>query len=61
MKPEDIDTQLYDKYRIHTVGINWENVHGVRVTPNVYTTIKDLDLLVKAITEIASTASAVKK
>ena len=61
MKPEDIDTQLYDKYRIHTVGINWENVHGVRVTPNVYTTIKDLDLLVKAISEIASTASAVKK
>lgn len=61
MKPEDIDTQLYDKYRIHTVGINWENVHGVRVTPNVYTTIKDLDLLVKAITEIALTASVVKK
>ena len=61
MKPEDIDTQLYDKYRIHTVGINWENVHGVRVTPNVYTTIKDLDLLVKAISEIASTAAVIKK
>lgn len=53
MKPEDIDAKLYDKYRIHCVGINWENIHAVRITPNVYTSLADLDLLVKAITEIA--------
>jgi len=53
-KPEEIDSRLMEKYRIHTVGINWENIHGVRVTPSVYTSLTDLDLLVKAITEIAA-------
>ena len=53
MKVEDIDGKLYEKYRIHCVGINWENIHAVRITPNVYTSLADLDLLVKGITEIA--------
>lgn len=53
-KPEEIDHKLIDKYRIHTVAINWENIHGVRVTPSVYTSLADLDLLAKAITEIAA-------
>jgi selenocysteine lyase/cysteine desulfurase len=53
-KPEEIDGKLLEKYRIHTVAINWENIHGVRVTPSVYTSTADLDLLVKAITEIAA-------
>jgi hypothetical protein len=38
-----------DKYKVHTVGINWENIHSVRVTPNVYTTTKNLDVLVEGI------------
>lgn len=58
MKSEDLDTKLYEKYRIHTVAINWEKLNGVRVTPNVYTTLKDLDLLVTAIKEIAATTKA---
>jgi selenocysteine lyase/cysteine desulfurase len=52
-KPGDLDTFLLDKYRVHTVGIEWENIHGVRVTPNVYTTIKNLDVLVEGITAFA--------
>lgn len=51
--PADLSNQLFDKYKIHTVGIVWENVSCVRVTPHVYTTLPDLDMLVKAITEIA--------
>jgi len=42
------------KYKIHTVGIEWENINGVRVTPNVYTVKKDLDRLVAAIKEISA-------
>jgi len=42
-----------DKYKVHAVGIEWENIHGVRVTPNVYTTIKNLDVLVEGITAFA--------
>jgi len=49
-KPGELDTFLFDKYKIHTVGIEWENIHGVRITPNVYTTIGNLDLLVEGIT-----------
>ncbi|MEO6612797.1 MAG: aminotransferase class V-fold PLP-dependent enzyme [Chitinophagaceae bacterium] len=52
-KPGELDSFLLDKYKIHTVGIEWENIKGVRVTPNVYTTIKNLDLLVEGITAFA--------
>lgn len=49
VKPYDFSQYLFQEYKIHTVSINWENINGVRITPNVYTTIKDLDVLVKAI------------
>lgn len=54
MQPTDIDAALYNKYKIHTVAINWQNIHGVRVSPHVYTRTKDLDKLVNAISEIAA-------
>ncbi len=53
--PVDLSETLFNKYKIHTVGIVWENIHGVRVTPNVYTTLNDLDRLVAAVAEIAKT------
>jgi selenocysteine lyase/cysteine desulfurase len=56
MKTTEVDSGLYTKHKIHTVGIDWENIHGVRVTPHVYTSIKDLDRLVTAIDDLASTA-----
>lgn len=49
-KTADLDSFLQDKYRVHVVGIEWENIHGIRVTPNVYTTTKNLDILVEGIT-----------
>lgn len=48
-KPEEVAGELFTKYKIHTVAINWENIHSVRVAPNVYTSTRDLDKLVKAI------------
>jgi selenocysteine lyase/cysteine desulfurase len=53
-EPAEIDTYLFDKHKIHTVSIVWENISGIRVTPNVYTTLRDLDKLVKAIGELAA-------
>jgi len=53
MDPVEFDAQLFNKYKIHTVGIKWENVSCVRVTPHVYTRLDDLDKLVNAITEVA--------
>ncbi len=55
-KPQEIEQKLLDKYKIHTTVIEWENLHGVRVTPHLYTTIKDLDKLVRAITDISKDA-----
>ncbi len=52
-KPEDIAGELFNKYKIHAVAINWENIHGVRVTPNVYTNTRDLDKLVTAVKDLA--------
>ncbi|MGZ8558987.1 MAG: aminotransferase class V-fold PLP-dependent enzyme [Chitinophagaceae bacterium] len=48
-KPAELESFLFDKYKIHTVGIEWENIKGVRITPNVYTTTKNLDVLVEGI------------
>jgi selenocysteine lyase/cysteine desulfurase len=50
-----LDSYLLDKYKIHTVGIEWENIKGIRVTPNVYTTTADLDILVEGIRQFATT------
>ena len=45
----DLSSFLYNKYKVHTVPINWENIHGIRVTPNVYTATRDLDRFVEGI------------
>ena len=54
LTPQELDNQLFSKYKIHTVNVNWENIHCVRITPHVYTKIKDLDKLIMAITQIAA-------
>jgi len=54
MTPGELDTALFSQYKIHTVGIVWENVSCVRVTPHVYTRLADLDKLVHAIEKIAA-------
>jgi len=54
LTPGELDGKLFEKYKIHTVGITWENVSCVRVTPHVYTTLQDLDTLAAAIGEIAA-------
>src|ERR1700744_2294904 len=49
MTPSELENALFNQYKIHTVGIVWENISCVRVTPHVYTSIADLDKLVGAI------------
>ena len=53
MTPAELDNALFNQYKIHTVGIVWENISCVRITPHVYTRTQDLDKLVHAITELA--------
>ncbi len=56
--PQEIGQILMRKYKIHTVPIKWENINGVRITPNVYTVTKDLDRLVVAIQEIVKSKAS---
>ena len=49
-KPAELDAYLFNTYKIHTTAITRENLAGVRITPNVYTTTRNLDLLVEGIT-----------
>ena len=54
MKPADLAETLLKKYGIYTVAIDGAGVHGCRITPNVFTTTAELDVLVKAITEFGA-------
>ena len=53
MTPAVLEAELFNKYKIHSVGIVWDNVSCVRITPHVYTRLQDLDKFAKALTEIA--------
>jgi len=52
MEPSDLGDQLLSRYNIYTVPINGAGVHGCRITPNVYTSTSELDVLVNALTEL---------
>lgn len=52
--PEEIVTYLFEQARIHVCAVERGRVQGIRVTPNVYTTTHELDILVKHIKELAS-------
>ena len=54
MAPADLAKTLFDKYRIFTVAIDGAGVHGVRVSPHLFTTTAELDALVRALTQIAA-------
>lgn len=54
MTPGELDGAFFNTYKIHTVGIVWENISCVRVTPHVYTRLQDLDKFARAIEEIAA-------
>lgn len=53
MTPADLAKTLFDKYKVWTVAINNAGVRGVRVTPQLFTTTAELDVLVKALNELS--------
>ena len=52
MEPSELADALFSKHKIYTVAINGAGVHGCRITPNVYTTTGELDVLVDALTQL---------
>jgi len=54
MAPAALAKTLLEKYRVWTVAIDTANVHGVRITPQLFTTTGELDTFVRALKELAS-------
>ncbi|AUW59587.1 aminotransferase [Sphingobium sp. SCG-1] len=51
--PADLAAQLMEKYNIYTVAIDRGAVKGIRVTPQVYTSLAELDALTGALVELS--------
>lgn len=45
----EIYSYLFNKFGIHTSPSKWNGIEGIRITPNVYTSLEELDRLVEAI------------
>ncbi|MBK9152441.1 MAG: aminotransferase class V-fold PLP-dependent enzyme [Saprospiraceae bacterium] len=52
ISPADLGKKLMDEYKIYTAPIDYAGVHGCRVTPNIYTTLNELDTFVAALKAI---------
>jgi selenocysteine lyase/cysteine desulfurase len=50
----EIENYLLKQYNIHTSVVKHEALNGVRVSPHVYTSTAELDLLIKGIKELAA-------
>ena len=57
IKPGKMAQLLFDDYKIFTVAIDGANVHGCRISPNIFTTTEELDSLVNAVTELSQISS----
>ncbi len=53
MKPSEMVTTLFDKYKIWTADIDRIGVQGCRISPNIYTSTKELDVFVNALREMS--------
>ena len=52
--PADLAKRLMTEYKVFTVAIDYANVHGCRITPNLYTTTQELDSFVLALKTLAN-------
>ena len=53
MKPAILAERLMKEHKIFTVAIDYANVQGCRITPNLYTTTKELDVFVDALNTLS--------
>jgi selenocysteine lyase/cysteine desulfurase len=51
-EPGPLSEQLWDKYRIMTVGIVHPQFKGLRITPNVYTTVPEIETFCGAVEKL---------
>ena len=54
MPPTELALRLFEDFKIFTVAIDYANVQGCRISPNVFTTIEEIDIFVEAMKVLAS-------
>jgi isopenicillin-N epimerase len=52
VKAVDVSRFLWDKYRIISNAITRDDYQGIRVTPNIYTTLEEIDTFVMAMEDV---------
>jgi selenocysteine lyase/cysteine desulfurase len=53
MNPSEMAKRLFEEYKIWTVAIDGAGVHGCRITPNIYSTVAELDRFLYALGELS--------
>ncbi len=53
-EPGPLSEQLWDKYRIMTVGIVHPQFKGLRITPNIYTTVNEIETFCGAVEKLVA-------
>ena len=53
ISPSRMEDILFEKYNIFTVAIDYANVKGCRISPNIFTTTEELDIFVNAVKEMS--------
>lgn len=54
LTPKQLADTLMEEFKIFTVAVDGANVHGCRISPNVFTTTNELDQFIKALKTIAA-------
>ena len=54
IEPADLAKRLLKEHQVFTVAIDYANVRGCRICPNLYTTTKELDHFINALKQLAS-------
>ena len=57
----EIEVWLMNNKKIHSTPITYRKLDGIRITPSVYTSLKDLDKLVEGVKEMAALPTPQKK
>jgi len=52
MDYRELSNRLHKEHRIHVSPVKWTGIEGVRATPQVYTSLEELDRLVMAISKL---------
>ncbi len=52
--PADLAKRLLKEHQIFTVAIDYANIRGCRICPNLYTTTKELDVFISALKTLAT-------